>query len=104
MNIISQLEDEIYVLKRQLEDEKSARNELELFKEAKLVELKRLTEEAIQKTKNKFLEEIEILKNEKRELLLQLDIKEKENRRLLGGTRVLDGSENLRYYLIAINK
>jgi hypothetical protein len=86
MSLLSQLEDEILTLKKQLQDERTARSELEQFKREQLVELKAITEETIQKTKNRFLEEIELLKNEKRAIQSQLDAAQRELRDVKRGS------------------
>jgi Ni,Fe-hydrogenase I large subunit len=76
---IRDLEDEIIILKKELETERAEKADLELFKTQKLQELKQATESTYQATKAKFLEEIEILKKEKRELQSLLDGKDKDD-------------------------
>lgn len=76
---IRDLEDEILNLKKQLETEKANNADLELFKNQKLQELKQTAESTFQATKAKFLDEIELLKKEKRDLQAALDAKDKED-------------------------
>ncbi len=78
MPLVSVLEDEILNLTKQLNEERSIREDLEKFKRDELERLRERTEDTIQKTKSKFFEEIELLKNERKSLQIQLESKERE--------------------------